>query len=188
MGVKDLLSENEVNMFFSMLQTKNDNIYITTTRYMFTEISLLLELQQEIEAVVGSDGAFALFYHASKEAAKETAQDESFAQMFTGMPFTEQIGFILRIAQFQGWGPYEIAEFREDPFRLVLTNKSTYVRDAYGGKADGPRCYYASSLVDIIDAFVKMAKLDLTLQITETKCKAQGNPHCEWVIEPETFD
>jgi hypothetical protein len=70
----------------------------------------------------------------------------------------------------------------------VVTNKSTYVRDAYGGKADGPRCYYAYSLVDIVGAFVKMKQPDLTLQITETKCIAQGNPYCEWVIEPEKLD
>ncbi len=183
-----MLSENELNMFFSMLQTRNNNVYMGPTRYMLTESSLLLDLQQEIEAVVGSDGAFALFYHASKEAGKAAAEDTGFTQLFTGMPFTEHIGFVLKISQFQGWGLYEINEFREDPFRLVIRNKHTYIRDVYGGKADGPRCYYTSGLVDVFEAFVKMGNRDLKLQITETKCKAKGDPHCEWVIEPEAIE
>ncbi|MFX1474436.1 MAG: hypothetical protein ACFFCO_03015 [Promethearchaeota archaeon] len=180
-----MLSENEVNMFFSMLQIKNNNIHMGVTRYMITEITLLTDLQQEIEAVVGSDGAAALFYHASTEAAKDSTEEAGVDLMFKGMPFKEQLGFLLKITQFHGWGVGEIKEFSENPFRCVLVNKQTYIGDVYEGKADGPRCYYTSGLLDIFEFFAKMNEIDLKLQMTETKCKAKGDSYCEWIIEPE---
>ncbi|MFX1474432.1 MAG: hypothetical protein ACFFCO_02995 [Promethearchaeota archaeon] len=183
-----MLSENEVALFYSMLKTKDSEIYIGATRYLLFEISLLSYLQQEIEAVVGADGAFALFYNASKEAGKVSVERDSFSKLFAGMSFTDQIGFIMKFAQFHGWGVFEIAEFSKEPFRCVFKYKHSYVLDKYGGKADGPRCYYVSCLIDIIEMFAKMNKFDLKLQTTETKCVATGDSYCEWVIEPETLE
>ncbi|MFX1474434.1 MAG: hypothetical protein ACFFCO_03005 [Promethearchaeota archaeon] len=183
-----MLSENETNMFFSMLQINNNKVYLGYTRFMISEISLLTDLQQEIEAVVGSDGTSALFYHATTEATKQAAEEDDFAALFTGMSLKQRIEFVLKITQFHGWGIFEIAEFSEEPFRCVIVNKQTYVRDVYGGKADGPRCYYSLGFKDVIEAFAKMGNAELKLQVTETKCRAQGDSHCEWVVEPESPD
>ena len=186
--MKGMLSDTEVSMFFSMLQANNNKVYLGYTRYMITEVSLLTDLQQEIESVVGSDGAAALFYHASTEAAKASSEEVGFAQFFAGMSFKQRIDFVLKISQFHGWGVYAITEFNEEPFRCVIVNKQTYVRDVYGGKADGSRCHYSLGLKDVFEAFAKMGDFELKLQMNETKCKAKGDPHCEWVVEPEKFD
>ncbi|MFX1475776.1 MAG: hypothetical protein ACFFCO_09930 [Promethearchaeota archaeon] len=181
--------QEEFKNFLSTFQYKDGELrQMSSDRYMLASTTWLTDLQQEIENIIGPDGAYAVFETASKSGGQTTSEGPTFAALFAGMSLEERVKFIMKYGQFQGWGPHEVVEYSSDPFRVVVRSPRPYIGKAYKGKADGPRCYYQVGLTNVIQALANIDKRALTLQFTETKCVAKGDPYCEYVFEVKTDD
>ncbi len=181
--------QDEFKNYLTMLQYAGGVLRsMGADRYMLASTSWLTDLQQEIENIIGPDGAYAVFETASKSGGQSASEGASFAALFAGMPLEERVKLVLKYGQLQGWGPHELVEYSPDPFKVVVRSPRPYIGNAYEGKADGPRCYYQVGLANVIQALANMDKRDLTLQFTETKCVAKGDPFCEYTFEAKTGD
>jgi hypothetical protein len=179
-----LVSEDEFRTFISMLQFQDGVVRLGTDRYCLAEARWFAELQQDIERIVGPDGAFVLMDEAAKSGSRPD-DDSSYHAFFSGMSFEQRVELALKFSVIQGWGPMEITEISANPPRVVIKATNPYHQDLYQGKADGPRCYPLSGMASLIESHARLDGIDVTLKVAETKCKAKGDPYCEYVFEPE---
>ncbi len=166
--------------FILQLKIKEDGlVYFRDNRSVLLSVPWFTTMQRELEGIIGADGAFVLIESAAKRWASRAVND--YAPLVKGKPFEEKIKFVLQMHSITGWGNWELAEFSSNPLQIIIKETRPYHEDAYGGKADGPRCYYQSGLVALIEELAKLEGLPPT-KGTETKCMAQGDPYCEFVF------
>jgi hypothetical protein len=179
-----LVSEDEFKLLISMLQFQDGVVSIGNDRYLLAEAQWFAELQQDIEQIVGPDGAFVLMDEASK-AGSRPDDDASYHAFFSGMPFEERVALAVKFSTIQGWGPMEVTEISSNPLRVVIKATNPYHKELYKGQADGPRCLPLSGMAILIESHARLDGINVTLKVTETQCTAKGDPYCEYVIEPE---
>ena len=99
------MMQDEFKNYLSMLQHANGVLRsMGTDRYMLASTTWLTDLQQEIENIIGPDGAYAVFESASRSGGQSASSGASFAALFAGMPLEERVKLVLKYGQFQGWG------------------------------------------------------------------------------------
>ena len=152
-------------------------------RMILVSADWVTDLQKGLEDLVGSDGAYALIDSAGRISGE--AEGKLFNQLFPDMALDQKVEMLFLFLASRGWGSFELLNFNEDPFNLVVKYTNAYHGDTYGGKADGTRCFYQSGTAAAIEQLAKAAGQELALISEETKCIAQGDPHCEVAYKPE---
>ena len=176
------MSEEAFKNYVSQMRYENGHIYIGDTRYMIMPVEWLGDLQLELENLMGAPGTFALFDTASR---RTRAVGDSLNRL-KNLPFEHKWAAFLTSAALGGSGNFELVSAIQDPFKIVFKCSSTSYGDAYGGKADSPRCYLNSTFVPYFELLASQDGVNSKLQLTETQCIAMGAPYCEFVIEPDS--
>ena len=179
------MSDDEAFKYYiSQFRYENGHVLLGDTRYMIMPVSWLGDMQLELENLMGASGTFALFDTASRRTRPAGATLAGLKEL----PFEHKWGAFLESAGLGGFGLFELISASQDPFKVVFKCSSTSYADAYEGKADSPRCYLNSTFIPYFELLAAQDGIELKLKIEETKCIAMGDPHCEFVIEPDTGD
>ncbi len=149
-------------------------------RMLLIPFSWLINLQKEIENILGPDGAYVLIKNASYKGGLEMAKD--IERFFKDLPPEQKIAAFLKLGNITGWGKLSLEKFQLDPLEVVIKSEHSYVEGAYEGESEG-KCYFSSLVTSAVEQYVKnVGNIDYEIETVETKCIAMGDPYCELVI------
>ncbi len=149
-------------------------------RIVIVPFAWLINLQKEIENILGSDGAYVLIKNASYKAGIGVANEIN--AFLKSKSLEEKIQFYLNIVNTAGWGKVTLVKINKDPLEVVLKYEHSYVEGHYQNESEG-KCYYISSVSAVIEEFMKFEGINYPLEAIETKCVAKGDPYCEFIIK-----
>lgn len=171
------------------LQKLKTELRVEGGHLMFQNQDLLMiscpwftSLQLELENTLGAMGTASLIKTAARTWGERML--DIYTPQIQGKTLEEKTKYILETYNFKGWGRSELVEFNDAPPRIVVRKIDPYFENAYKGSADEPRCYLYLGVMTIIAGFAKSEQFP-ELEITETKCIAKSDPHCEFVLEPK---
>ena len=149
-------------------------------RVVIVPFEWLVNLQKEIENIIGSDGAYVLIQKAGRKGGEGVAA--LIDKIFAGAPIEEKIRMYLQTATMTGWGKITLEKIELEPLEVKLKYEHSYVEGHYQNESEG-KCYYVSTVVSVIESLLKNKGFTGELVSEETKCVAKGDPYCEFVIK-----
>ena len=150
------------------------------TRVVIVPFEWLINLQKEIENIIGTSGAYVLIQDAGSKGGKAVAK--LIDNIFSNLSLEQKINTYLYISSMFGWGKLTLKKLQLDPTEVVIKYEHSYVEGHYQNESEG-KCYYVSSVAAVIDELLKNAGISKELIYDEPKCVAKGDPYCEFVIK-----
>ncbi len=177
--------EDQLQKLKTELRIEEGYLKLKNQRLLIVSSPWFTAMQLELENTLGAMGAATLIKNAARTWG--TRMIDIYTPQVQGKTLEEKTRHILETYNFKGWGLSELVELCENPLRIVVRKTYPYYENAYKGSADDSRCYLYFGVMTIIAGFAK-SEQSPELEITETKCIAKGDPHCEFVIKPKQED
>ncbi|MFX1474431.1 MAG: V4R domain-containing protein [Promethearchaeota archaeon] len=177
--------EDQLQKLKSELRTGEGILQYQNQRHLMVSCPWFTALQTELENTIGAIGAASLIKNAAIAWGKQLL--DIYTPQLKELTLKEKVSHIVETFNLEGWGLAELVELQETPPRIVIRKTHPYFDNTYKGSADEPRCYLYFGVMTIIAGFAESEKFR-ELEITETKCNAKGDSHCEFVVEPAQDD
>lgn len=138
-------------------------------------------IQKQVARLCGDETSRQVYYHAGYEGATLWAQTQIREAGLSGQAVMAQY---LGSAGMRGWGRFTILSFETDQGRgrFRLDNSAVAIEIGPVGKTVCD--HLPGSLAGAFQAILDHDGKSLKVIGREIKCKSQGNPWCEFVVEP----
>jgi predicted hydrocarbon binding protein len=165
----------------SLALTDDHRLMLHTVPMVLMPRWFFVAIKKQVEMLGGEEVARHVYYRAGYEGATLWAQTQIKEAGLSGRAVMEQY---LGSAGLRGWGRFTILSFDIDAGkgRFRLDNSAVALETGHRGK---PVCdHLPGSLAGAFQAILDHGKKNLSVIGREIKCTGQGDPCCEFVVEP----
>jgi len=165
-----------------LILTGDYRLMLDTVHMLLMPRWFFVAIKKQVEALAGPEIARKVYYEAGYEGATLWAQTQIKEAGLSGRAVMEQY---LRSASLRGWGRFEIIGFEIDRGTGVFRLYNSAVAEE---KGSGKGCvcdHLPGSLAGAFQAILTQERRSFKVVGREIKCISNGDPWCEFIVEPE---
>lgn len=164
-----------------LVLTDDDCLKLATVPMVLMPRWFFVAIKKQVEKLCGEETSRKVYYEAGYEGATLWAQTQIREAGLSGRAVMEQY---LGSASLRGWGRFSILSFEMDAgkghFRLYHSAVAEETGHSTGTVCD----HLPGSLAGAFQAILDHGGKTLKVTGRELKCKSQGEPFCEFIVEP----
>jgi predicted hydrocarbon binding protein len=165
----------------SLTLTDDHCLKLNTVPMVLMPRWFFVAIKKQVETLSGEEISKQVYYNAGYEGATLWSQTQIKEAGLSGIAIMEQY---LGSASLRGWGRFTILSFEidEGKGRFRIDNSAVAVETGYREKTVCD--HLPGSLAGAFQAILDHAGKTLKVIGREIKCKCQGDPWCEFIVEP----
>jgi predicted hydrocarbon binding protein len=162
--------------------TEDNQLMLDRVPMILTPRWFFVGIMKRVVDTAGKDIASKIYY----EAGYDGAYGWGMVQIKNGLSGREVMSQYLDSMTYRGWGRFEIVDFEEDNGK----GRFRYYNSAVSlelGPGEDPVCFWVpGALAGCFQAILENAGSNLKARGLEINCLSQGQPFCEFLVEPVT--
>jgi len=171
-GLRELLSHLKL--------TEDNRLDLDGVAMILTPRWFFVGIMKRVVAEAGPEVAARVFYQAGWEGAYNWAK----VQIERGLDGRAVVAQYLGSMTYRGWGRFEIVSFEEAQGRGRFRFHNSAVALEWGQTGDQVCLWVPGAMAGAFQAVLDRTGRGLKVRGREVECLSQGQPHCEFVVEP----
>lgn len=161
---------------------KANRLILGSLPMILTPRMFFVNIQKKVEEISGIDTGHLVYYQAAFESGYRYMENSKKVYGITGKDLLQQY---MDSVSLRGWGKFEILHLVEERGEGRVRLNHSAIAEEFG-RVGRSVCYpLAGAIAGAMQFLADEQNKEIEVTGTEPLCMARGDPHCEFVVEPE---